>query len=59
MKKKKHVGRDLIFVEKRQKGLEKNLIVNLLELIRVKKAMVQTMKLAECKHLSVILKKDN
>ena len=36
-----------------------NLVVNLLELIRVKKAMIQTMKLVEYKHLSVNLKTNN
>ena len=56
---KKHVGRDLIFEEKRQKVLEKKLVVNSLELIRVKKAMMQTIKLVEYKHLSVNLKTDN
>ena len=34
---KGHTDRDLIFEDKRQKTLEKNLVVNLLELIRVKK----------------------
>ena len=56
---KGHTDRDLIFEEKRQKALEKNLVVNLLELIRVKKAMMQTMKLVEYKHLSVNLKTHN
>ena len=32
---KGHTDRDLIFEEKRQKALEKNLVVNLLELIQV------------------------
>ena len=50
---KKHVGRDHTFEEKRQKALEKNLVVNLLELTRVKKATIQTMKKVEYKHLSV------
>ena len=54
---KGHTGRDLIFEEKRQKVLEKILVVNLL--IQVKKAMMQTMKLLEYKHLSVNLKTDN
>ena len=36
-----------------------NLVVNLLELMRVKKAMIQTMKLVEYKHLSVNLKTNN
>ena len=56
---KGHTDRDLFFNEKRQKTLEKNLIVNLSELIRVKKAMMQTMKQIEYKHLSVNLKTDN
>ena len=55
---KKHAGRDFIFEEKRQKVLQKNLVVNLLELIQVKKVM-QIMKLVECKHLLVCLKTDN
>ena len=38
-----------------QKALEKNLTVNLLELILVKKLMMQTMKLVEYKRLLVIL----
>ena len=54
---KGHTDRDLIFEEKRQKALEKNLIVNLLELILVKKIMMQTMKLVEYKYLLVNLKK--
>ena len=55
---KGHTDRDLIFEEKRQEAL-KNLVANLLELIRVKKAMMQTMKLVEYKYLSVKLKKNN
>ena len=43
----KHVDTDLIFEEKRQKALEKNLVVNSLEFIRVKKAMMRIMKLVE------------
>ena len=42
--KKKHVDIDLIFEERRQKVLEKNLIVNLLELVQVS-VMMQIMKL--------------
>ena len=38
---KGHTGRDLIFEEKRQKALEKNLFVNLLELIQVVQKMVK------------------
>ena len=52
-----HADRDLIFGEKRQKALEKNLIVNLLKLILVEKIMMQTMKLVEYRSLSVGLKK--
>ena len=37
---KGHIDRDLIFEEKRQKTLEKNLTVHLLELILVKKIMM-------------------
>ena len=55
---KKHAGRDLIFEEKRQKALERNLVVNLLELIRVSVMMI-IMKLVEYKHLSVNLKVGN
>ena len=53
---KGHTDRDLIFEEKRQKVLEKNLVANLLELIRVEKVMMQTMKLVEYRRLSVSLK---
>ena len=53
---KGHTDRDLIFEEKRQKALEKNVTVHLLELILVKKIMMQTMKLVEYKRLSVSLK---
>ena len=42
---KGHTNRDLIFEEKREKALEKKIIVNLLELILVEKIMMQTMKL--------------
>ena len=44
---KRHTDRHLIFKQKRQNALEKNLVVNLLELIRVKKAILQIMKPAE------------
>ena len=44
---------------KDKKHQKKNLVVNLLKLIRVKKAMMQTMKLVEYKYLSVNLKTDN
>ena len=53
---KGHTDRDLNFEEKRQKVLQKNLTVHLLELILVKKIMMQTMKLVEYKYLSVNLK---
>ena len=52
---KGHTDRDLIFEEKRQKALEKKLTVHLLELILVKKIMIQTMNLVEYKHILVIL----
>ena len=42
--KKNHVDIDLIFEERRQKVLEKNLVVNLLELVQVS-VMMQIMKL--------------
>ena len=50
-----HTDRDLIFEKEREKALEKNLTVHLLELILVKKIMMQTMKLVEYKRLLVIL----
>ena len=56
--KKKNVDTDLIFEENRKKALEKNLVVNLLELIQVS-VMIKTIKLVEYKHLSVKLKTDN
>ena len=56
---RKHVDTDLIFEEKRQKRQKRNLVVNLLKLIQVKKVMMQTMKLVEYKHLSVNLERDN
>ena len=55
---KKVILTDLIFEEKRQETLEKNLIVNLLELIQVN-VMMKIMKLVEHKHLLVSLKTDN
>ena len=54
---KGQTDRDLISEEKRQKALEKNLLVNLLELIQVN-IMMKIMKLVEYKHLSVSLKRD-
>ena len=56
---KAHTDRDLILEEKRQEALEKELIVSLLELIQVKKVMMQIMKLVEYRHLLVNLKTDN
>ena len=38
--KKGHTDRDLIFEEKRQKALENNFVVNLLELIQVMQKLV-------------------
>ena len=55
---KAHTDRDLILEEKRQEALEKELIVSLLELIQVKKVMMQIMKLVEYRHLLVNLKTD-
>ena len=50
---KGHTDRDIIFEEKRQKSLEKNLVVNVLELIQVmqKIVMIQIMRLVMYKHL--------
>ena len=42
--------------EKKTRSTRKNDIVNLLELIQVKKVMMQIMKLVEYKHLLVNLK---
>ena len=53
---KGHTDRDLIFEQKRQEALKKNLIVHLLELILVKKILMQIMKLVEYKRLLVNLK---
>ena len=39
---KDHIDRDLIFEERRQEALEKNLVLILLGLIRVKKTTMQT-----------------
>ena len=49
---KGHEDRELIFEERRQKALKKNLVVDLLELIQVS-VMMKIMKLVEYKHLSV------
>ena len=57
---KKVILTETLFLRRKdKKHQEKNLVVNLLELKRVKKAMMQTMKLVEYKHLSVSLKTDN
>ena len=50
---KGHTDRDLSFEEKRQKALEKILVVNLVELIQVmqKMVMIQIMRLVMYKHL--------
>ena len=56
---KAHTDRDLIFGRKDKKHQKKNLIVNLLELIQVKKAMIQVMKFLEHKHLLVNVKTGN
>ena len=53
---KKVILTEKLFKKKRQKVLEKNLTVNLLELILVRKIMMQTMRLLEDRHLSVSLK---
>ena len=47
---KGHTDRYLIFEEKRQKALEKNLVVNLSELIQAS-VIMKIMKLSEYKHL--------
>ena len=49
----------LFFRRKDKKRQKKNLVVNLLELIQVKKFMMETMKLVEYKRLSVNLKTGN
>ena len=56
---KAHTDRDLIFGRKDKKHQKKNLIVNLLELIQVKKAMMQVMKFVEHKHLLLNVKTGN
>ena len=48
---KGHTDRDVIFEKKDKNPHKKNLIVNLLESIVVKKIMMQIMKLAKYKHL--------
>ena len=56
---KGHTERDFIFEKNWHEALEENLVANLLELIRVKKAIMHTMKPAEYKHLLVALKIKN
>ena len=57
---KKVILTETLFLRRKDKKYQKkNLVVNLLELIRVKKAMMQTMKLVEQKHLSVNLETDD
>ena len=55
---KGHTDRDLTFEEKRQKVLEKNLVVNLLEL-QIKKTIMHTTKPVEYENLLVNLKTNN
>ena len=57
---KKVILTDALFLRRKdKKHQKKNLAVSLLELIRLKKAMMQTMKPVENKHLSVNLKTEN
>ena len=57
---KKVILTETLFLRGKDKNHQKKkLVVNLLELIRVKKAMMQAMKQAEYKHLSANLKTDN
>ena len=57
---KEHMLTETLFLSRKNKKLQKrNMVVNLLELIQVKKVMMQTMKLVEYKHLSVNLERDN
>ena len=56
---KNMLAETLFLRRKDKKHYKKNLVVNLLELIEVKKAMMKTMKLVEYKHLSKKLKTDN
>ena len=57
---KEHMLTETLFLRRKNKKLQKrNMVVNLLELIQVKKVMMQTMKLVEYKHLSVNLKTDS
>ena len=57
---KEHMLTETLFLRIKYKKCQKrNLVLNLLELIQVKKVMMQTMKLVEYKHLSVNLKTDS
>ena len=57
---KKVIIAEILFLRKKdKKHQKKNLVVNSLELIQVKKVIMQTMKLVEYKHESVNLKTGN
>ena len=57
---KKVILTEILFLRRKDKQHQKkNLVVNLLQLIRVKKAMMQAVKPVEYKHLSANLKTDN
>ena len=53
---KKVILTDILLLQIKDKKHKKNLVVHL---IQVKKVMMQTMKLVECKHLLLSLKTDN
>ena len=57
--KKVILTKTLFLRRKGKKYQKKDLVVNLLKLIQVKKDMMQTMKQVERKHLPVNLKTDN
>ena len=55
---KKDILTEILFLKKKdKKRYKKDFIANLLELIQVRRAMMQTMKLVEYKYLLVNLKK--
>ena len=57
---KKVIIAEILFLRKKdKKHQKKNLVVNSLELVQVKKVIMQTMKLVEYKHESVNLKTGN
>ena len=57
---KKVIIAEILFLRKKdKKHQKKNLVVNSLELIQVKKVIMQAMKLVEYKHESVNLKTGN